>query len=172
MKSVTTTNPLQRKENMENKLALAGSTTLFFFFFWETVRCIYKGEEQRRYSVENARRHGLLLVGKAVGFNCVYCLGFSPSEKTPVWSHTVFTTHIYILLPEAQGRQTTGIFLSISIWKSIWLKRLLKQEISIDPWIFLKSKYRVFELQCCPKNASKRKFISTLSKVLPETQRY
>lgn len=42
------------------------------------------GEEQRRYSVENARRHGLLLVGKAVGFNCIHCLGFSPSEKTPV----------------------------------------------------------------------------------------
>lgn len=84
MKSVTTTNPLHRKENMENKLALAGSTMLFFFYCRETVRCIYMGEEQRRYSVENARRHGLLLVGKPVGFNCIYCLGFSPSEKMPV----------------------------------------------------------------------------------------
>lgn len=34
MKSVTTTNPLHRKENMENKLALAGSAMLFFFLFF------------------------------------------------------------------------------------------------------------------------------------------
>lgn len=67
-------------------------------------------DEQRRYSVENARRHGLFLVGKAAGFNCIYCLGFSPSEKMPVSPRTVFTTHYLYPIAWGPGKANNRYF--------------------------------------------------------------
>lgn len=92
------------------------------------MKCIYMGGEQRRHSVKNARRHGLLLVGKAVGFNCIYCLRFSPTEKNAsLISHGIHHPYLHPFVwgpGEVNNRYSP---LSQCLSENLYdLKRLLK----------------------------------------------